>query len=100
MSLWLDVARAAAGLNIALLLGLSYVWGRNYRQLRSKHALGLLVFAAFLFVQNVLWLYVYNGNPDLRSWLYAGEPLARQAVMGLCVLETAALAFLAWITWD
>ena len=100
MSLWLDVARIAAGLNLALLVGLGYVWGRNYRQLRSKHALGLLVFAGLLFLQNLLWLYLYNGNPQLRGWLYAGAPLARQAVMGLCVLETAALGFLAWITWD
>ena len=100
MSLWLDVARVAAGLNVALLVGLGYVWGRNYRQLRSKHALGLLVFAGLLFVQNLLWLYLYNGNPQLKGWLYAGAPLARQAVMGLCVLETAALGFLAWITLD
>jgi hypothetical protein len=100
MSLWLDVARVSAGLNVVLLLGLGYVWGRNYRQLRSKHALGLLVFAGLLLLQNFLWLYLYNGNPDLRGWLYTGVPLARQAVMGLCVLETGALSFLAWITLD
>lgn len=100
MSLWLDVARVSAGLNVALLLGLGYVWGRNYRQFRSKHALGLVVFAGLLLLQNVLWLYLYDGNADLRGWLYAGVPLARQAVMGLCVLETGALSFLAWITWD
>lgn len=100
MSLWLDVARVAAGLNVVLLVGLSYVWGRNYRQLRSKHALGLLIFAGLLLAQNLLWLYLYNGNAELRGWLYMGAPLARQAVMGLCVLETGALSFLAWITWD
>lgn len=100
MSLWLDVARASAALNLVLLLGLGTVWGRNYRQLRSKHALGLLVFAGLLFLQNLLWLYLYNGNADLRGWLYAGVPLARQAVMGLCVLESGALAFMAWITLD
>ena len=44
MTLLFDLARVAAGTNVVLLLVLSSVWGRNYLQLRSKHALGLLLF--------------------------------------------------------
>jgi len=37
MSLWFDVARISAGLNVVLLLALVWVWGRNYAQFPSKH---------------------------------------------------------------
>ena len=100
MSLWVDVAEVAAVLNVALLLGLSAVWGRNYRQLRSKHALGLLVFAALLLAENLLWVYAYSVNPAFRGWLYEGTSFTQQAMMGLCVLESVGLLFLAWVTWD
>jgi hypothetical protein len=54
MALWVTVAEAAAVVNVLLLVGLGTIWGRNYRQLRSKHALGLLVFGSLLLVENLL----------------------------------------------
>ena len=42
MSLWVDVARIAIGVNLLLLAALLVVWGRNYREFRSKHTFGLL----------------------------------------------------------
>ena len=100
MSLWVDVAEVAAVVNVALLLGLGAVWGRNYWQLHSKHALGLLVFGALLLAENLLWVYAYSVNSTFRSWLYAGTSFTQQAMMGLCVLESVGLLFLAWVTWD
>lgn len=100
MGLWIDIARFAAGLNVLLLVGLGVVWGRNYRQLRSKHALGLLVFGGFLLAENLLWLYVYLLDPALTGWMYGAAPFAQRAMTGLCVLESVGLLFLAWVTWD
>lgn len=100
MSLWVDVAEAAAVLNVLLLVGMGAVWAHNYRQLRSKHALGLLVFGGLLLAENLLWAYTYALNPAFRGWLYDGTSFVRQAMMGLCVLESAGLLFLAWVTWD
>lgn len=100
MSLWVDVAEVAAVLNVALLLGLGAVWGRNYRQMRSKHALGLVVFAGVLLAENLLWVYAYSVNSVFQGWLYEGTTFTQQAMMGLCVLESVGLLFLAWVTWD
>lgn len=101
MTPWVDIARAAAGLNVVLLLALSFVWGRNYLQFRSKHALGLLVFGLLLCAENALALYYYLIDPDLSVWFSTAVPeIAWHAMLTLHVLELAALLFLAWITWD
>ncbi|MDS0283090.1 hypothetical protein [Haloarcula onubensis] len=98
---WIDLARAAVGLNVLLLAALIYVWGRNYLQIRSKHTLGLLLFAVLLLGENVFALYFYSLNPLLSAWFSTKVPdPAWQAMVSLHVFEVVALAVLAWITWD
>jgi len=101
MSIWFDVARVATALTVGFLLALSYVWGRNYVELRSKHALGLFLFAVFLLLENVLALYYYLVDPTLSVWFSTGvSPLAWSAMMSLHVLELVGVAFIAWVTYD
>ena len=100
MTLWVDVARVAIILNVALLLGLDYVWGRNYRQFRSKHTLGLLLFGTFLLAENLLALYFYFFHPVLQVWVTSVPDLAQIAMTSLRVLEFGGLLFLSWTTWD
>ncbi|WP_435153766.1 hypothetical protein [Haladaptatus sp. DFWS20] len=101
MGLWIDVARASTALNILLLLGLSYVWLRNYMQFRSKHTLGLSVFAVLLLAENALALYVYSWDKILSVWFATKvPPIAWKAMLALHVLEFFALSFLLWATWD
>lgn len=95
------VAEAATAANIALLALLVAVWGRNYRRFRSKHTLGLSVFAVLLLAQNSVGLYVYLWHPVTHDWWRETVPtVAVQAMMLLDVLEFGALAFLAWVSWD
>ena len=54
MGVWLNAASVATALNIVLLLVLGSVWVRNYLEFRSKHTLGLSVFAALLLAENLL----------------------------------------------
>jgi hypothetical protein len=101
MSYWADVATVATGLNVVLLLGLGYVWGRNWLRMRSKHTTGLVIFAFFLLAENALELYYYSMDPTLASWFANDAPsVLWRAMMALDVLQTAGLLFLAWITWD
>jgi hypothetical protein len=100
MTLWVDVARVAIILNVALLLGLDYVWGRNYRQFRSKHTLGLLLFGTLLLAENLLALYFYFFHPVLQVWVTSIPDLAQFAMTSLRVLEFGGLLFLSWTTWD
>jgi hypothetical protein len=101
MSFWFDVARVAAGLNILLLAVLLSVWGRNYLDLRSKHSLGLMVFALLLLLENAVALYIYLLDPTLSVWFSSAVPaIAWQGMMSLHVLETVGVGFLVWITMD
>lgn len=103
MALLVNIVRAFIVLNLVLLLGLAYVWGRNYAQLRSKHALGLLLFAGFLLGENAMAAYFFMIDPTLTAWITNPDkvpPVAQSAMMILRVFEFAGLAFLSWITWD
>ena len=99
MGVWLDVARGAAAVNVVLLVGLGSVWLRTYRQYGARHTLGLLVFAAFLLVENVLWLYLYLLHPGFVGWFVGAGADVQVGMTLLCGLELVALAFLVRITW-
>jgi hypothetical protein len=102
MSIWFDVARASAAINVALLAALVWVWGRNYAKFRSKHALGLAMFGVFLLGENAFALYIYLVDPMLSAW-FASEAVpavAWRGMMAMHVFQTLGLAFLVWITWD
>lgn len=94
MSRLLTVAQVAAVANVALLAALASVWLRNYFQVRSKQTLGTLVFALLLLCENALAFYYYT-----FSGLDLTTPAIR-AMMYLQLIETIAIAFLVWVTYD
>lgn len=101
MSVWLDAARLAAAANVVLLTVLLGVWGRNYLALRSKHTLGMLLFAVLLAGENAFALYYYLADPTLSAWFDTAVPaVAWRAMLLFHVLETLAIGFLAWVTLD
>lgn len=99
MSLWLTAARLAAAANVLLLLALGWVWLGSYRRHGAAHTLGLLVFAAFLLLENLLWLGLYVLHDGFVGWFTSAGPDVQVAITGLCGLELVALVFLARITW-
>jgi hypothetical protein len=103
MALLVTLVRVFIVLNLVLLTGLAYVWGRNYAELRSKHTLGLVLFAVFLLGENLLAAYFFILDPTLSAWITTPSqvpPVAQGAMMSLRILEFGGLAFLTWITWD
>src|SRR2546428_13945834 len=59
-----------AGISSVLLAVLLFVYLRNAREIRSKFAIGLVVFAALFLIQNVAGMWVYMGmneNPSLGA---------------------------------
>jgi hypothetical protein len=100
MGLWIDALRVAAGLNILLLATLSYLWGRNYVQFRSKHTAGLSAFAVLLLIENAATVYVFAIHPELSVWIATTAPIAQQTITVLKLLEFGALAVLTYVTVD
>ncbi|QPV64004.1 hypothetical protein I7X12_05075 [Halosimplex litoreum] len=100
MSLWFEAARLAVVANVVLLVGLTAVWGRNYRAYGASHTLGLLVFGAFLLAENLLAVYLLFFHGTFHGWVSGAAPVAQRGMMALNVLELLALAFLVKVTWE
>jgi len=103
MSRLIDLMRVLLGLNLVLLVGLGYVWGRNYVRFRSKHTLGLALFVGFLLGEHVLALYLFVLHPTVSAWIASPEFVPRPAqltMVSLRALEFIGLLFLAWTVWD
>jgi len=91
MSLMLDAARIAAGLNVLLLLVMIGVWIDTYREVRAPFTLASIVFAAFLLAENAVALYFYFTAPAMPT-------VAVQVMMVLQILETAGIGVLTYVT--
>jgi len=103
MGLLIQLAEAASAVSIVLLAALAAIWGRNYRRFRSKHTLGLLVFAVLLLTENAVALYFYVWDPFMTAWFRDPTMVPTAAMRGLLLLELlefGAVAFLVWITVD
>lgn len=98
MALWFSVTRLVTGLNLAVLVALSYVWLRNYRTLRTRFTLGFLVFGGFLLLQNGYALYIYAVDPTTSEWFANIPSRYNVVIMLLTVLQFGALGALAWLT--
>ena len=84
-----------AGISSALLAVLLVIYGRNAAQIRSKFAIGLIVFAALFLVQNLAGMWIYMSMND--------APLGANVAVPMLVLnatETAALGTLVAISWE
>ena len=100
MGIWMTAASVATAVNVALLLVLGGIWVRNYREFRSKHTLGLTVFAVLLLAENLLALNYYVLDPQVAQLLNSADPIAGRAMMFVQVLELAGIGFLLWVTLD
>jgi hypothetical protein len=98
MSLLLWATRAATVGNVLLLGVLGTVWLRNYRRHGASHTLGLLIVAAFLLVENLLWGYFYVFHAGYIGWFEAAGADVQVGMTLLCGLELVALLALARIT--
>lgn len=99
----IDLMRIVLGINIILLIGLGYVWGRNVWRFRSKHTMGLFVFSILLLAENALAFYLFVFHDVLSGWIANPAyvpPIAQNAMLAIRVLEFCGLVFLSWVTWD
>jgi chromate transport protein ChrA len=78
--------------NVLLLGSLAWFYHQGYKELRSRFVLGLLVFAAFLLTQNILYIGFYM--MDFRSFEYAAK-----YVLTANLAQTLGLVALTIVSW-
>jgi dipeptide/tripeptide permease len=84
-----------AGISSALLAVLLVIYGRNAAQIRSKFAIGLIVFAALFLVQNLAGMWIYMSMNDALLGANVAVPM-----LVLNATETGALGTLVAISWE
>lgn len=94
MEMELQLTFIFEAISSVLLVALLYVYYRNYKAMKAKFTLGLLVFAALLLLQNTVGMYyrftmMGYYNPEAA----AGVALIRG-------IEVLALAVLLYISWE
>lgn len=79
--------------NIALLLLLAYVYGKNWMRIRSGFTAGLLLFTIAFLAQYIMSFYFYVTSMD-----YFVEMVSMHVFI-LTILQTLAFAVLSAISW-
>ena len=92
MEEWL-LTTIVAAINIALILGLLYVYVKNLVKIKSGFTFGLVFFAGLFLFHNVLVFYF----SITMMPLYAESVSSFMLVFTL--LQTIAFAILNWVTW-
>lgn len=90
----LAIATGFAALSLVLLVVLTAIWVRNYREFRTPLILGLVVFALVLLLENATAIYFFFS----MRMLYAADPTVQTSVAVLRGLQFVALCFLTWAT--
>ncbi len=88
------VSTALHGINIVLILGLLYIYLQNYRGVKSKYTVGLIIFALLFLVQTSMSIY-YDASMIMYSTVYA-ENVAKI----LEAVKAVSFAILLWISWE
>lgn len=88
-----QAAALFALINVVLLIGLLVTYGNSYRKVRSEFTVGLIFFAAFFLIQNLLSLYSY-----LAMFMFYASGVSA-LVLAITVAQTAGLAVLVWMSW-
>lgn len=89
----IDLASIVSFLNIILLLMLSFIYVRNYRTIKSKFCLGLMIFALLFLIQNLIAFYF-----QITMMYYYSKEVANIAFV-LNALEALGFVALLYITW-
>ena len=80
-------------LNALMLFILLYVYIRNYKAIKSKFSLGLILFGLLFLIQNLVAIYFQTAMVD-----YYSKEVADFALI-LNILEALGFAALLYVTW-
>ena len=83
-----------AGASIAVLIGLLYVYGTNFRTLRTPLSIGLIVFAGLFLVENLAAMYFYISLNNSGF----GAPVA-MPMLALNVVQLLGFSTLFYVSW-
>lgn len=91
----LEIATVASALSVGLLIALTVVWVRNYRQFRTPLVAALALFGVVLLLENAVAVYFLLFSMEK---FYGMDPTVHRWVGALRSMQFLALCALAWAT--
>ena len=92
MYMMFEAAAVFDSVNVALLIALLVTYGNSCRKVKSEFTVGLIFFAAFFLIQNLLSLYSY-----LAMFMFYAAGVGG-LVLAITVAQTAGLSILVWMS--
>ncbi|MGI0149039.1 MAG: hypothetical protein ACREDF_05860 [Thermoplasmata archaeon] len=92
----IDLGLAAA--SIVVLVALLFLYGSNFRTLRSPLSLGLIIFAALFLVENLAAIYFYVSLNETLTGTAFGASVAMPMLV-LNTVELIGLTTLFYVSW-
>ena len=81
-------------INLILILILLFIYLQNYRKLKTKMTIGLVLFTLFFLAQSIMNLYF-----DATMTMYSSTPAETAAII-LEAVRAVGFAILVWISWE
>jgi hypothetical protein len=81
-------------INVFILLLLLYVYTKNYRYIKSKYNLGLLVFSLLFLIENLIIIHL-----GIFSWPTTIDDIVMTHMIIIDSIELIGLLVLLYITW-
>jgi hypothetical protein len=94
LGLWWTIDLVLAAASAGVLVGLLYIYGQNFRSLRSPLSLGLILFAVLFIAENLAAIYFYVSMD--ASGVGAGIALPLLALNGVELVGFATLFYVSW----
>ena len=85
-----QLAALFSAVNVVLLLGLLWIYMSSFMKVRAQFTTGLIFFAAFFLVQNLISLYSF-----LTMFMYYATGVT-WIVLTITIVQTAGLAVILW----
>jgi hypothetical protein len=92
VELMIQIAAAFSLINTLLLIGLIVTYGNSFRKIKAEFTAGLLFFAGFFLLQNLLSLYSY-----VAMFMYYASGVGA-LVLAITVAQTGGSAILLWMS--
>jgi hypothetical protein len=89
-----ELTMALHAVNVILPLCLLYVYVQNYRKMKSKYAVGLILFAGLFLLQSLMESYY-----DFTMVMFSST-VAETASEVLDLIKAIGFAILLWISWE
>lgn len=96
MSFWVATL-VVSTLSIVVLIGLLFIYARNFRSIKSTFSIGLLLFAVLFLVHNVISIGL---TMTMMASGFAYPSAIPMSMLLVNVAELAGFGVLFWISWE